>query len=246
MRLWFRSIAALLRPSGSDDDSVRTVLEDAARRSAPIGIGTVDGVALPSPLSGHVVELLEDALVISRPFDGSARKELVAGEHLHLSIGARRGFHHGDVEVLGRFVSDEGSARRYGYRLSIPANLIHEERRELHRVPVAFDLAPTAVLLRPNTLEEIGEGTVQDISEGGMCIRIDLATLLRPGETVIVRAVFPSVLPEIRTRATIAHAMDARQSGFTDLGLRFSEPQDALAQAIRALEIRRINRAGAA
>lgn len=246
MRLWFGGLAALLGFPGKDESSIQSILRLAVARSAPIGIGTVDGVALPSPLAGHVIELEAEALVISRPFEGSSRRELVTGEHLHLSIGSERGFHHGDVEVLGRFVSGEGYERRYGYRVSIPKALVHEERRGLHRVPVAFDLAPRSVLLRPVTLEEIGDGVVQDVSEGGLCVRASLQTLLRPGEQVVVRAEFPAVLPSIHTRATVAHVVEARKPGEHEIGLRFNDAQPALGQAIRSLEIRRINRAGAA
>jgi hypothetical protein len=234
MRLWFGGLAALLGFPGKDEASIQSILRLAVARSAPIGIGTVDGVALPSPLAGHVIELEAEALVISRPFEGSSRRELVTGEHLHLSIGSERGFHHGDVEVLGRFVSGEGYERRYGYRVSIPKALVHEERRGLHRVPVAFDLAPRSVLLRPVTLE------------GGLCVRASLQTLLRPGEQVVVRAEFPAVLPSIHTRATVAHVVEARKPGEHEIGLRFNDAQPALGQAIRSLEIRRINRAGAA
>jgi len=246
MRLWFGGLAALLGFPGKDEASIQSILRLAVARTAPIGIGTVDGVALPSPMSGHVIELEPEALVISRPFEGASRRELVTGERLHLSIASERGFHHGEVEVLGRFVSGDGYERRYGYRVSIPVALLHEERRGLHRVPVAFDMAPKAILLRPITLDEIGEGVVQDISEGGLCVRSELRTLLRPGEQVVVRAEFPAVLPSIHTRATVAHTVEARKAGEHELGLRFNEPQPALGQAIRALELRRINRAGAA
>ena len=246
MRLWFGGLAALLGFHGADEASIRSILRRAVERSSSIGIGTLDGVALPSPLSGHVVELEPDALVISRPFDGAVRRELVSGERLHLSIASENGFHHGDVEVLGRWVSGDPSDRRYGYRVSVPRALVHEERRGLHRVPVAFDFAPKAVLLRPVTLAEIGEGTVLDVSEGGLCVRSALATMLRPDESVIVRAEFPAILPSIHARTSVAHVVESRKSGESEVGLRFLEPQPALGAAIRALELRRINRAGAA
>lgn len=83
-----------------------------------------------------------------------------------------------------------------------------------------------------------------------MCVRVELRSLLRPDEAVVVKADFPEIwpviLPAIHTRTTVAHLINARQPGFTEIGLRFNEPQDALGQAIRALELRRINRAGAA
>lgn len=250
MRLWFRSIAALLGyESGAaraDEASIRTILEQAASNGASIGIGTLDGTVLPSPLSGHVVELDADGLVISRPFEGAIRRELVSGERLQLSITAEKGFHHGEVEVLGRWGAGEGADRRYGYRVTIPTMLMHEERRGLHRIPVAFDLAPKACLLRPGTLAEIGNGTVVDISEGGLCVCASLLIAVRLEEQVVVRADFPAILPPIHARVTIAHLMPARKPGFWELGLRFNEPQQELGQAIRALEIRRINRAGAA
>ncbi len=250
MRLWFRSIAALIGADRGEEDSVRSILALAAARSSSIGVvmgsGTLDGAELPSPLSGHVVELEPNALVISRPFEGAARRELVMGEKLRLSIAAEKGFHHGEVEVLGRWVAGTGAERRYGYRVSLPRVLLHEERRGLHRIPVAFDLSPKAVLLRPITLAEVGEGIVVDISEGGLCVRAELKTLVRPDEQIIVKAEFPAILPPIHTRMTVAHVMDARKPGHSELGLRFDETQQDLGRAIRALELRRVNRPGAA
>jgi len=246
MRLWFQRIATYLGLEDLDAGATQAVLRTAAVRSASIGIGSIDGVALPSPLDGHVEAVDEDALVISRPFEGSIRRELVAGERLHLSIAGDDGFHHGEVEVLGRWTEGQGSTRRYGYRLSIPRALVHEERRNLHRVPVAFDLAPRAILVRPVSLLEIGHGTVLDLSEGGLCVRIDARSAIRPGDAVHVTADFPAVIPPIRAHAEVAHARPARQAPCLDLGLRFTEAQDELGRAIRALELRRVNRAGAA
>jgi hypothetical protein len=246
MRLWFQRMTSYLRADDPEVESVRAILRRAALRSASIGIGTLDGVALPSPLSGHVEEVEDGALVISRPHDGPARRELVAGEVLHLSIAADSGFDHGDVEVLGRWTAGEGAMKRYGYRVSIPKALVHEERRSLHRVPVAFDLAPRAILSRPISLNALGEGTVVDVSEGGLCVRVELVGLVRPDERVVVRADFPAYFPAIHTEATVAHVMASRSPRLSDLGLRFVEPPAELGRAIRQLELRRVNRAGAA
>ena len=246
MRLWFHRIAEFLRMEDASDASIRTVLHTAVLRSASIGIGTLDGAALPSPLSGHVEELEDDTLVISRPHEGATRRELVAGETLHLSIAADRGFHHGVVTVVGRWSHGIGMCKRYGYRVSIPKVLMHEERRSLHRVPVAFDLAPRAVLTRPASLASVGEGTVIDLSEGGICVRAQLSTVLHCDEPLLLRASFPAFIPEIVGRVAVAHVMSAKQTGYTDVGLRFVEAQPELGRAIRALELRRVNRAGAA
>ena len=245
MRVWFQRVASYLGFDDAPDASVVAILHTAAVRSASIGIGTLDGVALPSPLSGHVEELETEALVISRPHEGAARRELVTGETLHLSIAADNGFHHGSVVVLGRWSAGSGVSRRYGYRVSLPTVLLHEERRSLHRVPVAFDLAPRAMLSRPVSLTPIGEGVVIDISEGGLCLRAELTTLVRPGEPVLVKADFPAFFPPIHGYATIAHVMNSKQAGHMDIGVRFTEAQPELCHAIRALELRRVNRAGA-
>ncbi len=246
MRVWFQKVASYLGFDDAPDASMLSVLRTAALRSASIGIGTLDGAALPSPLSGHIEDLTDDALIISRPHEGPARRELVIGEALHLSIASDSGFHHGSVMVLGRWSAGCGVNRRYGYRVSIPTALVHEERRGLHRVPVAFDLAPRALLSRPVSLTGIGEGVVLDISEGGLCVRASLTTLLRVNEPVLVKADFPAFFPPIHSYATIAHLMPARQAGHLDIGVRFSEPQPELCRAIRALELRRVNRAGSA
>ena len=245
MRVWFQNVVSYLGFDDAPDALVVGILHTAALRSASIGIGTLDGAALPSPLSGHIEDLEADALVISRPHEGPTRRELVTGESLYLSIASDNGFHHGAVAVLGRWASGSGNAKRYGYRVTIPTVLLHEERRSLHRVPVAFDLAPRALLSRPVSLTAIGEGLVVDISEGGLCVRASLTTLLRPHEPVLVKADFPAYFPPIHGFATIAHVMNSRQVGHMDIGIRFNDEQPELCRAIRALELRRVNRSGA-
>jgi hypothetical protein len=92
----------------------------------------------------------------------------------------------------------------------------------------------------------VNAGLSAGLTAGRATLGAGLHTLLRPDESVIVRAEFPAILPPIHARTTVAHVMDARQAGHSEIGLRFNEPQAELGHAIRALELRRINRAGAA
>ncbi len=244
MRIWFHKVAGLLGLEETQEESVRAVLALAARRSASIGISDIDGVAQPTPLCGFVADLEDESFVISRPTNGAERKPLAMGEHLHISIGADQGFFHGDTMVLGRFSDSTGSERRYGYRLSLPKALVHEERRNLHRVPVAFDLAPSADLIRMNGSESLGRGTVLDLSEGGLRVRIGVTTLLHKGDTLFLRAKFPATIADFEARVTVAHVAASRTGSTVDIGLRFLDGQSQLAQQIRSLEIRRIQRPG--
>ncbi|MSR41097.1 MAG: PilZ domain-containing protein [Phycisphaerales bacterium] len=244
MRIWFHRVAALLGFEEAQEESVRAVLELAARRSASIGISDIDGVAQPTPLCGFVSEIEDECFVISRPTTGTERKPLAMGEHLHISIGADQGFFHGDTMVLGRFTEINGHTRRYGYRLSFPKALVHEERRNLHRVPVAFDLAPSAELTRINGGDSVGRGTVLDLSEGGLRVRLAATVLIRKGDCLRLRAQFPATIEDFDGRVTVAHVAPSRTGTSVDLGLRFLDEQTQLAQQIRALEIRRIQRPG--
>ena len=92
MRVWFQNVVSYLGFDDAPDALVVGILHTAALRSASIGIGTLDGAALPSPLSGHIEDLEADALVISRPHEGPTRRELVTGESLYLSIASDNGF----------------------------------------------------------------------------------------------------------------------------------------------------------
>ncbi len=244
MRIWFHRVAAVLGLEEAPESSVRAILGLAARRCASIGISDIDGVAQPTPLCGFVSDVREDCFVISRPTAGSERKPLAMGEHLHISIGADRGFYHGDTMVLGRFTDIDGEARRYGYRLSFPKGLVHEERRNLHRLPVAFDLSPTAELTRLNGGASVGCGTVLDISEGGLRVRLGAKVLLFKGDCLRLKAQFPATIADLEGRVVVAHVAPSRTGCTVDLGLRFLDAQTRLAQEIRALELRRFQRPG--
>ncbi len=244
MRIWFHRVAAILGIEEAQEGSVRAILDLAARRSASIGISDIDGIAQPTPLCGFVADVEDDCFVISRPTAGADRKPLAMGERLHISIGADQGFYHGDTMVLGRYSDASSEVRRYGYRLSLPKGLLHEERRNIHRVPVAFDLAPSADLTRLNGGVHVGSGTVLDLSEGGLRVRIGASVLLKKGDCLRLRAQFPSTIDPLEGRVILAHVAPSRTGSTVDLGIRFLDPQVQLAQQIRALEVRRLQRPG--
>ena len=95
-----------------------------------------------------------------------------------------------------------------------------------------------------NGSESLGRGTVLDLSEGGLRVRIGVTTLLRKGDTLFLRAKFPATIDDFEARVAVAHAAASRTGSTVDLGLRFLDEQQQLTQQIRALEIRRIQRPG--
>lgn len=238
MRVWIKSVANLLGLEDTDSVSVRQIIEDAARRSAAVGLGTEESEA--SPELGHgVVDTIDGGeLVIASP-EGSDGYDLVPGTDLFIAIEAPRGFYRGSCEAVSRWVGRGENARRKGYRVTMPKSLMLVQRRDSHRVPVAFDLAPRAIVRDLTGNSKIGAGTVLDLSESGMRLRVAPLREVFQGETLLVQATFPSEIPSFESLAEVMYIAPSKVPDAMIVGLRFTEARPELGRAIRNLDMKR-------
>jgi hypothetical protein len=244
MRVWIKSVANLLGLEDNDSVSVRQILEDAARRSSQVGLGTDESEVNPE-LSHGIVDTIDDAeLVIASP-EGSEAFDLTPGSDLFIAIEAPRGFYRGSCEAVSRWVGRGANARRKGYRVTVPKSLMLVQRRDSHRVPVAFDLAPRAIVRDLTGNSKVGAGTVLDLSESGMRLRVAPLREVFQGETLLVQANFPSEIPSFESLAEVMYLAPSKVPDAVIVGLRFTEGRPELGRAIRNLDLKRNSRPAA-
>jgi hypothetical protein len=162
------------------------------RRSAGVGFGEGQGDDVLRPDAGGRIEGIEsDAIVVQIPRTGGTLPDV--GAQVHMTIDAAPGFECCEVRVLGRWERNEGGARHGGVRVSIPTVLEHVQRRQCHRLTVAFDLSPTAEAFHigPEGETQLGRGDILDVSEAGVRLRLRLRHTLLVGERLRIAATFP-------------------------------------------------------
>lgn len=244
MRVWIQSVANLLGLEDTDSISVRQIIEDAAKRSAEIGLGTDEAEVTPELGHGVVDSIDNGELVIVSP-EGSEGFDLIPGTDLFLSISAPRGFYRGSCEAVSRWVGRGENARRKGYRVTMPRSLMLVQRRDSHRVPVAFDLAPRAMVRDLTGSRKIGAGTVLDLSESGMRLRMAPLREVFQGESLLVHATFPSEIPSFESLSEVMYLAPSKVPDSVIVGLRFTEARPELGRAIRTLDMKRNSRPAA-
>jgi hypothetical protein len=246
MRVWFKSIAAMLGIDDTEERTVRQVLDAAVARSAVVGLCANEFDAYPDP-DCCVLEAIEDDSLVLVAVGAARRSDIVPGARFHMAIGSSRGFHHGETTVMSRWMEhdERGVRQRSGFRVSIPTSLTHVQRRVTHRVPVAFDLAPSAILTIPESDAPPCKATVMDLSETGMRVRVPITQTYEIGQQVEVDARFPDTIPSFKSTCTVVRVAPLKAREVNIVGLRFSEPLSELSGAIRALDLRRGNRPAA-
>ena len=246
MRVWFKSIASMLGLDDTEERSVRQILEVAASRSAIVGLCANQFDVYPDP-DCCVLEAVESDSVVLVALGAARRNDIVPGARFSMAIGSSRGFHHGETTVLSRWIEndDRGVRQRSGFRVSIPTALTHVQRRMTHRVPVAFDLAPTAFLSVPESDASPCKAQIMDLSETGMRVRVPLSQTYETGQVLEVDARFPDAIPSFKTSCSVVRSIRLKARDANVVGLRFIEPMSELSGAIRALDLRRGTRPAA-
>lgn len=246
MRVWFKGIAAMLGLEDAAERTVREVVEAAASRLAVVGLSQTEARAVPDP-DCCVLKAVEGRELVLVPTGGSMRLDIMPGTHFHIAIASIRGFHRGETTILSRWIKDddEGGPRRVGYRASLPTTLVHLQRRATHRVPVAFDLAPSARMFVADGNSPFCTAPILDVSESGLRLRVPQDLPLSFGEILDIEARFPSVIPSFRVTAQIVRIGESKAPEMLTLGLRLLDPPEELSQSIRALDIRRGRRPAA-
>jgi hypothetical protein len=246
MRVWLKSIAASLGFDDAAERSVREILSAAALRSAEAGLGSSEHNVCPDSDFGFVDSVDDEG--VSLAFAPQRRGvEFIVGERLWIAIATSRGFHRGETQILSRWneSASGGGRRRLGLRVSIPASLTHVQRRFTLRVPVAFDLAPTAIIVRAEGDQTPIKVPILDLSESGVLVRAPASAQLTLNTQVKLAANFPSAIPSFETVASVSRIGPSKVEGCVSIGMHFEEPLSELAKSIRALDVRRSNRPAA-
>lgn len=246
MRLWFKNLSSLLGEDDSEESSVSQIVETAASRGALVGLSRDAGTVRPDPDCGVLDAVDGDDLVISRhQAEGGWIDGVLPGEKAYIAIGTTRGYYVGETTVVSRWSGHDIGLDRCGYRVRVPAALSHLQRRTDERLPVAFDLAPRAVIRTADLASEIGAGVVLDLSGSGMRVRIASPREVLVGELLSIDASFGQPLPAFRGLAEVVHVFPSRVPDSRILGLRFIDERPDIARAIRALDVVRRGRAAA-
>jgi hypothetical protein len=240
MDVWFQHLADLFVRDDTDARQVQQVIRAAAERSAPVGFGPASCDTCPKTEHGSIEAIEGKTLLIVTPRSGGMR--FVTGEHLTLCIAAPSGFDIGEVTVLGTWEIQEGGVHRGGVRLSLPEILEHVQRREHHRLPVAFDLSPRALLHVGDPGSPVGHGEILDISESGARVRVRALQPIETGSHLELQASFPSSFPSFTTTIEVVHVAHRRDEERLILGVKFLTALPALGKAIHHLELRRAQR----
>jgi hypothetical protein len=116
------------------------------------------------------------------------------------------------------------------------------QRREHHRLTVAFELSPRALLHLGDPGSPVGHGEILDISESGARMRVRALQPIETGSQLELRASFPSSFPSFTTPVEVVHVAHSRDEDCLILGVRFMTAVAALGKAIHQLELRRAQR----
>lgn len=246
MRVWFKNLSSLLGEEESEECSVRQIVEAAAARGAVVGLSRDARAVRPDPDCGVLDAVDGEDLVISRhEADGEWLKDIMPGDKVHIAIAATRGFYSGETEVVSRWSGHDIGLDRCGYRVRVPKSLLHSQRRTSERMPVAFDLAPRALVRTPDLEHEIGSGMVLDLSGTGMRMRIALPREIVVGELLAIDARFSNSIPSFEGLVEVVHVFPSRIPDARILGLRFVDERADIAQAIHELDLKRRGREAA-
>jgi hypothetical protein len=243
MRVWFKNLSALLGEEDSDESSVRHIVEAAAARHAVIGLSKDAHLVRPDPDCGVLDAVDGDDLVISR-HEGAGQwlKDILPGETVNIAIAAVRGYYSGETTVVSRWSGHDIGLDRCGYRVRVPNALLHSQRRESERMPVAFDLAPRAKVQTSDFSHSIGSGVVLDLSGTGMRMRIATEREVLVGELLQISVKFPNSIPSFEGLVEVVHVFPSRIPDARILGLRFVDERADIARAIHELDLKRHGR----
>jgi hypothetical protein len=245
MRVWFKNIASMLGIEDAEERSVREILAAAAQRSAVVGLSPSGIDVCPDP-ECCMLDAVEGDAVSLVWIGGAPRPEIVPGATFQIAIATSRGFHRGETTILSRWnePGDAGARRRIGFLASLPPSLTHVQRRNSHRVPVAFDLAPFAQLYVPPLADPVCKAPIVDLSDIGLRVRIPaaLAEQLSCGQQLVISAEFAATIPSFRSSVEVMRIAASKVPDSRVVGLRFVEPMTELTHAIRAIDLRRSTR----
>ncbi len=228
-------IARALAGAGTQEEA-RAALTAACQARAKLSLEPLRTSIANATVMSAAMEHVGEDLVIHQPVIGGVSRPLLNGERLRLSFSLKElGNVTGETEVLGRHkIPSGGTEPLQGYRLSIPAELFRDERRDSERASTPLNLAREVEIYR-HPYEEPIRGIVQNLSQGGMQIRTHDAPdpPLQPGERVRLIVHLPSPVGGINRMVTIARLAGKSNPRQCVIGIAFEREIEGL-QALLA------------
>ncbi len=240
MGIWLEKVKRALSTQVDTAEKVRRLLNEAHRARSTVEL---EPVSQSGPhklvLVATIEQVLDDGVVISQPLIGTLNHPLTTGEHLVMSFGVESvGRVSGKTQAMGRVQVPSGGMRLlYGYRLATPTALRADERRASRRVTFGSGPPPAAALY-PKAKESPVRGTVQDISTGGMLIRVlhEPNLELRLQQHVHLSVHLPPPVGVIDQRVTIVRVVPGANRTHNYIGIAFEREVVGLEDLVRELK----------
>jgi c-di-GMP-binding flagellar brake protein YcgR len=230
--------------SGEDPlEQVRAHLRHAQRSRAKVFLHSIDSKEAQPSLITQIEQVEKDAFQITRPAAGGVLHPLAVNERFEMTFMDGRHRYGGETSCLARVRIPSGGSRvLFGYRMSLPNQLIAHERREHARATVGFDLAPK-VEISSFSFEGVVRGTMIDVSAGGMQVRTYTAKgRLTLDQQVFVNCALPDPVGELSEVMRIAYLGEGKVEGQVIIGLAFRDRVETIDQFVRRYELQRARR----
>ena len=233
---------------------IRRILSDAHRSHATIELELLG--AGRRDVTATIEMVREDDLIICHPIAGGATYPLTTEEEMRLCLFDRQlGRVCGLTKSLGRAKIALGASPGrsgstppsqrwlYGYRLTIPQQLVGEDRRRELRAEVEFTLAPEAELFTFGDQPTPVRGVVHDVSTGGMKIRTRNARgRLAVGQRAYLKVSLPEPIGSVTELVRIAHIAPGNSPEQHLIGVAFDEKLEHLGDFVQSVEDKRLRR----
>lgn len=244
---WFgKGLRRFLRDGGSTDQTAQThaLLLSGQRGGAEVRLRVLDDRQAPDHSMWTAIHSVAmDHLIVLQPHHHGGPWYLKGGQVVELTIDGPQGRFLGTSRTLGGASIDSGSVRPLaGYRLSIPAALTSSERRQTHRVSVAFDLAPAATFFCGPGDRSI-DAAILDLSIGGARLRCHCPVSdLFSGLTGDIRVQLPEPVGDVLIPCEVAAMTPDRHRERCQIGVKFDGDVPGIEALIRSIELRRAAR----
>ena len=240
MAAWLARVKRALTAEPDAAEKVGLLLKEALRARSTVEL---EPMSQSGPhklvLVATIEQVLDDGVIISQPLIGALNHPLTSGEHLMMRFGVESvGRVNGKTQAVGRVQVPSGGARLlYGYRLTTPQVLCAGERRANRRVTFGSGPPPAAALYT-RAKESPLRGTVQDISTGGMLIRVlqEASLDLRLQQRVHLSVQLPPPVGVIDERVTIVRVTPGTNNTHNYIGVAFERDLPGLEDLVSELK----------
>jgi len=237
---WLSKIRKAISPEPESVRRVRGLLSEAHSARTKLELELLNQPSFNQlVLVASIEEVRESEIIISQPLLGTLNHPLATGEHFKLLFTSNSaGYLSGKTESLGRTQIASGGRRViYGYRMSLPASLRVEDRRKKSRMSFGSGPPPSAALY-PRLKSVPLRGTVQDITETGMLIRVlhEGEIELALGQKVHLSVALPEPVGSINVGVTIVRLAPSSNRINNYIGVSFVNEIEGLETLINRLQ----------